>query len=231
MDDFSDIAAPRDSRLSQLSYEDRPTELNQRYSWFVRKLRFILPLVAVVMTVIVLTWDEAGKRVSPLKKEEVIPKSQTIQNELLKPVFNSVDEKNQPYSVTADRALQGRDDPDLIALEKPVAKLKQNDGTELDADATSGLYEQKNQKLNLSGDVNLRHSDGTSLKTEELRIDMVTQKAYSGRDVHVDSPSGTIDATGLEGDAKSGTLIFTGPAKITLHSDGNLLSPKGKKDE
>jgi lipopolysaccharide export system protein LptC len=226
MDDFSDSATASPNRLSQLSFDERSTEVNRGYSAFVRKLRFILPLFAVVMTVVVLTWDEAGRRVEPLKKEEVLPQSQNIQNELLKPVFNSVDEKNQPYTVTADRATQGRENPDLVELEKPIATLKQNDGTALDANAATGLYEQKTQKLNLEGAVLLKHSDGTTLSTEELRVDLATHKAYSGRDVRVENKSGTIDATGLEGDAETGALIFTGPAKVTLYSDGKLLSPK-----
>lgn len=226
MDDFDDNEAP--ARLSQLSVGgERTTKINRKYSSFVKSLRLILPLVALGMTVIVLTWDE-GTRVAPPKKEELIPASENIQNELLKPVFNSVDDKNQPYTVTADRATQNRDNPDLVDLAKPVATLAMNDGAKIDANAASGLYEQKAQKLNLEGDVHLMHNNGYTLITEELRVDLKAHKAYSGRDVRVEGPGGTIDATGLEGDSVDGSLIFTGPAKVILYSDGKLLSPKDK---
>lgn len=225
MDDFSNDA--REDRLSQLSVGPRPAPVvNEAYSSFVRKLRFILPVIALVMTVVVLTWDEAGKRVATMKKDDVLPQSENIQNELLKPVFNSVDDKQQPYTVTADRAVQNKQNPDIVELEKPVASLQQTGGGMIDADATIGLYEQKEQKLNLQGAVNIKN-DGYTLSTEELRVDMVTQKAYSGRDVKVVGPSGTLEATGLEGDAAMGSIVFTGPAKIILNSDGNLLTPKG----
>lgn len=224
MDDFEDVA-PQD-RLSQLSVgEGRETRINRKYSSIVRSLRYILPLIALVMTVVVLTWDE-GNRIAPPKKEEIIPASQDIQNELLKPVFNSVDDKNQPYSVTADRATQSRENADIVELQKPVATLAMNSGEQVDANAANGLYEQKAQKLNLAGAVHLVHSNGYTLTTEELRVDLMTHKAYSGRDVHVEGPGGTIDATGLEGDSVTGALIFTGPAKVILYSDRNLLSPK-----
>lgn len=228
MDDF--LEEPQDSqRLGRLTVDDsRRTQVSRRYSGFVRSLRFILPLLALVMTVIVLTWDEAGRRVEPLKKAEVIDNSANIQNELLKPVYNSVDDKNQPFTVTADRATQGRENPDIVELDKPVAALTQTDGSKIEGDAAIGLYEQKSQKLNLEGDVHLKHSNGFTLKTEELRIDLATQKAYSGRDVRVEGPEGTIDATGLEGDTESGKMIFTGPAKVILNSDGNFLTPKAK---
>lgn len=224
MDDFSDT-----SRLSQLSVDPaRKPAVSKRYTAIIRSLRFILPLFALVLTVILLTWGE-GRRVEPLKKEDLMPQAENIQNELLKPTFSSVDEKNQPYSVTADRASQNRENPDLIELEKPVANLAMNDGTKLEGQASAGLYEQKSQKLNLEGAVKIAHSNGYTLSTEELRVDMATQQAWSGQNVHIAGPDGTLDATGLEGGTAEGTLVFTGPAKIILYSDSNILLPSPKE--
>ncbi len=233
MDDYDseepqDVAPVRLSRIGGAS-TDTMAKVNRRYTLFVKSLRWILPLIAVGMTVVIVTWDDAGRRTKPIQKEELIPQSENIQNELLKPMFNSVDKNNQPFTVTADRATQNRQDPDLIELDKPVAELQQIDGSKLNGEAANGLYAQKEQKLNLEGAVKLKHSNGYTLSTEELRIDLVTQKAYSGMDVRVDGPAGSIDATGLEGDANSGALIFMGPAKVILYSDGSsLLSPKEK---
>lgn len=225
MDDFS--APPRD-RLSRLTTEEgRSDHVSRRYSAFVKSLRYILPLLALVMTVIVISWDQGG-RVKPMKKEELAAKSENIRNELLKPAFNSVDDNNQPYTVTADRATQNRENPDLVELDKPVATLAMNDGGKIEADAASGLYAQQNRKLNLEGKVHLKHSNGYTLSTEELRVDIAAQKAYSGRDIHIKGPAGTLDATGLEGDVATGSILFTGPAKVILFSDGTLLSPKEK---
>lgn len=232
MADYDDDIPPdpyQSDRLSQLSVgTGRSTKINRKYSSFVRSLRLVLPLIALIMTVVVLTWEEAGRRVEPMKKAELLPQSENIQNELLKPVFNSVDDKNQPYTVTADRAVQNRENPDILELQKPVANLAMNDGAKIDADAADGIYQQKEQKLNLEGDVHIKHSNGYVLSTQELRVDLVTQKAYSGRDVRIEGPGGTLDATGLEGDAGLGSLIFTGPAKVVLYSDSSLLSHKEK---
>ena len=226
MDEFSTANAPE--RLSRLAAPEGRSQIKVKglYSRFIRSLRDILPLFALVLTVIVITWDEAARRVEPAKKQDVLPESATIQNELLKPVFNSVDDKNQPYTVTADRAIQGRDNPDIVQLENPVADIKLESGEMINGDAQSGLYEQKTQKLNLEGDVHIKHSNGYTLSTEELRVDMITRKAYSGRDVFVEGDGGSIDAKGLEGDVGGETLIFNGPAKVILNSESNLFSPK-----
>ena len=235
MDDYTDeplTAGRQNGRLAQLSVGgDRTASVNPGYSRFIRKLRFILPLVALGMTVVVLTWDEAGQRMTPMKKEDLIPASENIQNELLKPVFNSVDEKNQPYTITADRAVQDRQNPDIVELDKPSGTLKQTGGDTLEATAARGIYEQKSQKLNLNGDVEIDYSDGYKLSTEELRLDLETQKAYSGQNVHVEGPSGTLEATGLDGDAETGAVIFTGPAKVILQSGGKALLPAGSTEE
>ncbi|PZO86914.1 MAG: hypothetical protein DI626_05235, partial [Micavibrio aeruginosavorus] len=131
----------KDNRLSQLSVgEGRTITIGRRYTAFIKSLRFILPLVAIAMTVVVLTWDEAGKRVEPMKKEDLLPASENIQNELLKPVFNSVDDKNQPYTVTADKATQSRENPEVVQLENPKANVDMNDGSKVNARATTGLY-------------------------------------------------------------------------------------------
>lgn len=216
----------QNDRLTALSQGERPTKVSHGYTKFIRSMRIVLPLAAVAMTVIVLTWEDAGRRVEPLKKEEIAPTAENIQNELLKPVFNSVDDKNQPFSVTADRATQDRVNPDILNLEQPKAELAMSDGAKINADAARGIYQQKEQKLNLEGAVHLKHSDGYTLTSEELRVDLVTQKAFSGLDVHVEGPAGTIHSTGLEGDAATGNLVFTGPAKVVLNSGDIKLGPQ-----
>lgn len=219
-DDFQD-----DNRLNALSNGNRVRKVNHGYTKLIRTLRVILPLIAVGMTVVVLTWEEAGQHVAPPKKEEVAPQAPNIQNELLKPVFNSIDQQGRPFSITANTATQDRINPDLLNLEQPTAELSMSETVKINVEATRGIYQQKEQKLNLDGAVHLIHSDGYTLSSEELRVDLVTQKAFSGLDVHVEGPAGTIDSTGLEGDAQNGILIFTGPAKVILNSGKMKLSP------
>lgn len=204
-----------------------PNNIKKR-TYIVRALRYILPIIALVMVVIIATWDDAGRSSKPIEKADILPQSENIQNELLAPVFNSVDDKNQPYTVTALRAVQSKSNPDVMELEKPVATLTQSDTTKLEGQANIGLYEQKSQKLNLKGDVVLTHSDGYKLTTPELRIDIVAQKAYSGQDVFLSGAAGSLKSKGLVGDMNTGIITFTGPARVVLYSDGQILNPKGQ---
>ncbi len=223
-----DSSIDQDRFQGLMTSEESVSGINPTRSKIIRILRYGLPVIAIVMIVIIGTWDDAGRSAKPLNKADVLPQSENIQNELLKPVFNSVDDKNQPYTVTADRAVQSKSNPDIMELENPVASLTQNDSTKLDGRAKQGLYEQKAQKLNLKGDVVLSHSNGYSLSSQELRIDIAAQKAYSGQDVMVSGVGGTLESKGLEGDFEAGILTFTGPARVVIHQDGNLFKPKEK---
>jgi lipopolysaccharide export system protein LptC len=219
-DNFQD-----DNRLNALSSANRERKVNHGYTKLIRTLRIILPLIAVGMTVVVLTWEKAGQHIAPMAKEDVAPQAPNIQNELLKPVFNSIDEQGRPFSVTAQTATQDRINPDILNLEKPTAEVTMSETVKINVESSRGIYQQKAQKLNLDGAVHLIHSDGYTLSSEELRVDLLTQKAFSGLDVHVEGPAGTIDSTGLEGDTETGILIFTGPAKVILNSGNMKLSP------
>jgi len=192
------------------------------YSRFIKSMRIILPLLALAMAVLVFTWDDAGDRVKPLAKDEMAPQAPTVQNELVKPVFQSVDEKNQPYVVSADRATQDKTNPDLLTLEQPRAELTMLDGVQIKAQAMTGLYEQESRRLTLNTHVTLDHSQGYQLVSEELRVDAISQKVFSGRDVTITGPASRLEAKGLEGDASTGRLIFSGPAKVVLYQAGQI---------
>jgi len=213
--------------LEALIAPRRKNQTGGGYTRFIRAMRVILLLGAVIMAVIAFTWQDAGQRIKPIPKEEITLQPATVQNELVKPVFNSVDDKNQPFTVLADRAVQDKATPDLITLERPAAELKLQNGDVINAMAQSGLYEQKAQKLSLSGGVELRHSLGYILSSEEMRVDLITRSAFSGRDVTITGEKGRLEAKGLEGSADAQHLVFVGPARLVLSQTPLTQHPAG----
>jgi lipopolysaccharide export system protein LptC len=188
-----------------------------RHSSIVRRLRLALPLVAIGIVVIMLSWSDMDKSMAPVPREEVSPQTMG-KNELVKPKFQSEDTNQQPYTITADRAFQEADNLDLIILEKPVADITLKDGAWIAIKAKDGEYLQSKQKLKLTGDVRLYHDDGYEMMTERVDLDIVSQTAHSDTPVSGHGPAGTITGSGLEANGKNGTLIFTGPAKLVLHN-------------
>ncbi len=150
------------------------------------------------------------------------PSPQISKNELTNPRFESKDSRGQPFTITAQKAVQGQDNDGVLELEKPVADILLKSGAWLAISAEHGAYTEEVQSLKLQGDVRLFHDTGYELKTAQLDLDMLEAKAISNQDVYIQGPAGTLTAKGLKGDQTIGKLSFTGPAKLTLYDAGNM---------
>jgi lipopolysaccharide export system protein LptC len=206
--------ARRRERLSDLRQKDR--SLNLGYSVFIRRMRIVLPLLALCIIAALFTWNIMQKE--PLAVQTPADqKDQTLgRNELLNPRFESVDEKNQPYTITAERALQGDGAQSEMFLEKPMADIALNGGNWLAIQSDKGTYNQEKQTLSLHENVMLYHDTGYRLKMMTLDIDINQSLASTAAPVEGHGPAGLLNAQGLRAETKSQTVIFKGPAKIVL---------------
>ncbi len=220
-----------DKRLDQLNVSDRDSTVNTGYTRFVKYMRFILPFAALTLTVIVLTWPEMDNKVTVIPKEDIAPQTEIGENELVNPHFKTTDAQQQPIDITAIRAIQNQENPNLIKLDKPNADLKMKDGSTIQIKADRGIYEQEVEKLFLEQNVQIHHGSGYTLFAEELRINMKTQEAFSDKTVRIKGSKAEINAKGLEGNMKEGILIFKGPATLTLNpNEKNAIKTKGKDE-
>ena len=222
-------------RLSQLLQPNnreraRLKLTGQRRVFILRWVRLSLPLAALAIVAIVMAWPQMETNITPIPKEDVLP-ANVGRNELINPRFESEDSQAQPYNVTADSATQDNTDPNLIIMQKPKAELKLNSGEWLAGEADTGHYQQENKTLALRGQVRLFQNTTTTtnaqpyiMHTDMLDIDMNTRRAQTTSAVSGQGPAGTIRATGMIADANAGTLIFTGPATLTLNDSIKGLS-------
>lgn len=205
-------------RLEELTVTKNTTLVSKGYTRFVKSMRFVLPLTAAALIVIVITWPEMDDKVVVVPKDQLVSPSDTKigENELINPRFETTDEQQQPVNVIADRAIQNQNNPNLVKLDNPKADLKMKNGSDVKIEAAQGTYEQEVEKLFLQNDVTIHHESGYELQAEELRVNLKTREAFSDKNVRVEGPEAQIDAIGLEGNMENGTLIFKGPAKLTL---------------
>ncbi len=216
--EHNDISLESQQRMERLSRRAAVQDVGYGYSNFVRIMRFALPMAAVAMVVVVFMGSGIEEPVvSPIERtikdavEPVIAK-----NELLNPKFESADKKKQPYKITADRALQGETNKDLIMLDKPVGLITMEDGIKVTMRSETGAYRQDTERFFLQGDVHLQHEQGYELKSEEAHVDLQKNYAWSEKDVRGEGPDLSIDAKGVRADGETGEIIFTGPATLVL---------------
>lgn len=210
-------SAPKDERdnLTRLLNLGRRRQgrLNRRYSTFVRSMQILLPVLALGLVVIVLAWPKMDEKI--VAQSDIMPQK-TGQNELVNPRYESADDKGNPYTVTATRALQDMGDSSIVQMEGPVAEMNLAGGDTISGQADQGVYRQQENTLFLQGNVVLKHSNGYTLHTTRLDVAIKTSTALTKDPVTVTGPEAKLNAAGMAADNLAGTIIFTGPARLTL---------------
>lgn len=210
---------PSKKRLRQLDrslYKQRKNS-GKLHSFIIRTLRLIVPLVAISLIGLLIAWPHIEETLSPIQDSGLILPPTIAKNELINPRFESQDDKSQPFTITAKRAIQSSKDADVILLDTPMADIILNDNTWLAAQAIQGAYRQNEERLLLKGEVKLFHDQGYELKTEQLLVNLKTRQARSDVPVTGQGPAGTIEAQGMIAQMETGLLIFKGPVKLVLN--------------
>mgnify|MGYP001444047864 CR=1 FL=1 len=219
-------------RLSRYSADQR--NHNSTYTLTVRRLRLLLPLAAVAIITALLTWPSSEKEIAALQEEQRQALKTVRKNELTKPEFQSMDDKNQPYTIAAEKAIQDENDETIMLLTKPVGEVKLTSGKIVNITANDALYKREDENVELNGDVILNHQDGYRMTMSKLYIDLAEKTALAEVPVHGVGPEGTIKAQGLQGDNAQGILIFTGPAELILKNTdtlSGLANPAAKNSD
>ena len=205
-------------RLDRLSRRKGATSDGQSYSRFVRVMRLALPLAAVgLLAILFIRPGEDTSLITPVEsQQQQISEQKISKNELLNPKFESMDKKSQPYEITAERAVQGEKNKDLIMLERPVGVMTMKDNIKVTMRSDTGAYRQDSERFFLQGSVHLKHEQGYSLHSEEAHIDLRKNFAWSEKDVLGSGPDISINAKGMHANGNTGEIVFTGPARLIL---------------
>ncbi len=216
------MAVPPPEKQERTGFWDQPVTRSaapgKNYTRFVRGMRIFLPLVAVSVIGMVMAWPRVQNTMAPIKQEAAEAAKPAVgKNELMNPTFNGVDERNEPYTVSAAHAVQSLNDRDVILLDHPTGEIVLTDGHKVDGKAAKGTYAQKDGRLMLEGDVTLHDDEGYVFTTSKILLNGHTHEAWSDQPVQGNGPAGTLAASGMQGYSDKKILIFTGPAKLVLN--------------
>lgn len=206
------------SRADRITRREAPLEAySTSYSRFVRSMRLVLPLLATAVVVILFFLNNyGGDSIIPVHQNEKVEHNQVITNEFINPQFESADKKHRPYKISAQRAIQGTNNKDLVMLEKPIGEMKLESGEQIIVQSSSGAYRQDTERFYLQGQVDLKHDGDYRLKTDEAHVDLRNELAWTEVDVFAHGPDISIQAKGMVANGKTGEIVFNGPAKLVL---------------
>lgn len=185
-------------------------------SWRVTLLKRVFPGVAILLLIVLVLapeWHsgiEAGRVTYHLSKS-----SNNETSSIEDATYNGRDEQGQPYMVTASNIVQHSEGTSLLTAPQGSVILKS--GAWLMLKSATGRFDQKDNSLDLKGNVMLYRNDGTIMTTSQATINMHTSSATSKMPVQVSGPFGALEAqNGFTLANRGDQIMFNGPVKMVL---------------
>lgn len=195
---------------------------HHRYSRMVGTLRLVLPALAAVLLGLVVAWPRLTSHDDRFQIgfSQLSPSS--VENlSMVNARFFGLNRRNQPFTLTADVATEDVPGSGLIVLDQPKGDFLTAGGKGVYVEARRGFYRQKEQVLDLQGEVALFHEDGYELHTEQAGIDLRTSDVTGTVPVQGNGPQGRIDGTGFRILEKGGRIEVTGRSKMNFKGAGS----------
>ena len=196
----------------------------KKRSRMVERLKYSLPGLALVILLILIGWPRAQRWIyqqRPTLAQTVLEPQEN--NTAIYPEYKGSDQKNQPYTITADQGTEISLDEIYLTHPKMVMNLKAGDVVTLAS--TSGTLNKTTNKVHLVGNVTLTHSQGYVLKTAEAWINCNEGSAHGESPIEGNGPTGAIQAKGFRLAEQGNKVTFIGETQLLLVTGG------GKKDE
>ncbi|HWJ99230.1 MAG TPA: LPS export ABC transporter periplasmic protein LptC [Xanthobacteraceae bacterium] len=170
-----------------------------RHSRRVHLLRRVLPVLAGIAAILTFLWlwFDPLRYVRELPVQVGALKISGSKLTMEAPKLTGFSKDGQPYSITATSAAQDLTKTSIIELAGIIGKFTSEERGETVLEAKSGMYDAKDEKMRLFGDVHIRSEQG----------------GYTGvlRDV--------------VGEPKKGQMVSEHPVHVTF-TDGNLRSDR-----
>lgn len=184
--------------------------IDRAHSRFVSLMKVVLPVTAFGLLALLLAWpmiQEAGR---------ALPGDDKGQLEMVNARYFSVDDSNQPFSVTSESAVQSADEPGMVDLIKPETEMTQVDGKWVFLRSERGRYNQDTGLLLLLDSVKVFQDDGYEFTTDEAYVQARQGDAWGDHPVVGQGPFGEIHGQGFRIVDHGRTVVFTGASTMTL---------------
>lgn len=214
---------PRRGQRRRLRRADHPVQAGglHRYSRMVGTLRLVLPALAAILLGLVVAWPRltANDDKFQIGFSQLSPSS-VEHLSMVNARFYGLNRRNQPFTLTADVATEDEPGSGLIVLDQPKGDFITTGGKGVYVEARRGFYQQKQQYLDLEGEVALFHEDGYELHTEKARVDLKTSEVVGSVPVQGRGPQGLIDGSGFRIREKGARVEVTGKSQMNLKGAG-----------
>ena len=189
----------------------------------------MLPAAAVGLAAMVVFWPSIAPD-NVFRPKPVHVGAEDLQNlRMVNPRFVGTDSQNQPYTLSAELATQESATSPTTLLDKPKGDIALKGGAWLAVTAERGIYEKKEQTLDLEGTVNLFHDRGYEIETEKARVYLDKGLAEGDRPVQGQGPD--VELSGDRGfrlEDKGARIYVFGNSRLVFYPDAARTAPDGE---
>ena len=181
-----------------------------RHSRRVRRLKIVLPLIAVLIGAIFVA-------VSVVRA--FLPENLTIENGKIvmqNPAISGRNKQDISYSMKAKRALQDIANPDIITLETIHAEMPVNDTLMATVEAISGIYDRGRNTLDMNAPFSITMNNGLIADFEAAYLDINAGEMETKKPIAISMKGGSIVAQSLRMTDKGRIVTFEGMVKVIV---------------
>lgn len=139
------------------------------------------------------------------------------------PKLTGFSRDGNPYSVTAEAALQDLKHPGIIELSKIVGHFNSG-GRDTVLNAKSGIYDAKADKMRVFGGIDFHSNDGQGGRLSDAIIETKKGHLVSEQPVDLYFKDGTLRSDRVEVFDHGKVIVFEGDVRMMLHPDSQTAA-------
>lgn len=187
----------------------------------VRVLKTALPVAAVALAAVFSWYTFLATPAAPLKVE-VNTGGESGKLVMTSPHLNGYTKDNRPYAMTAAKATQDAKNSGAIALEGISAELPVGENGSARVEATSGVYDNANGRLQLDKDFTVTTDDGLRAVLRSADVNLKSGQITTDKPVDIRNGSTHILADSMQVKESGKLLIFENKVHVVI--DGGAVS-------
>ena len=202
----------------------------KRHSTFVRVLRRLLPVLAVLVLGAYFLSTRMNVHVGGIAASIDGLEVTDGALRMLNPTMRGTDKKNGDYVIKADYADQDVEKPNIVKLSAIKADVaNKSSGSWSRMRAVRGKFDSKKERLILKDEITLATSAGLTGELSYATIDMKRQILRSHNPVALDLPAGTVRANAMTLYSETNKIVFRGNVAVHLQAREGTASGRAAK--
>ena len=186
-----------------------------RHSRNVRVLKVALPVLAVAMAGVFIF---QSYRLTPPAVEIKADATAVSEGKLVmsNPTLQGFTEENQPYTMSALRAVQDIANEAVLELEGIAATLPIGADTSATIDAPTGVFDRTANTLDINSKINIKTSDGAVATLNSAHVDIAAGRMTTDQPVEITYKDASINSDTLSVEKNGKLVVFEKRVRVHI---------------